>query len=32
VLRKVDGVLKVARRRIMLDADVLLDKNLSLFL
>ncbi|WP_428536014.1 aromatic-ring-hydroxylating dioxygenase subunit beta [Rhodopila sp.] len=32
VLRKVDGVWKVARRMIVLDANVLLDKNLSVFL
>ena len=32
VLRKVDGVWKVARRTIVLDANVLLDKNLSVFL
>jgi len=32
VLRKVDGIWKVARRTIVLDANVLLDKNLSVFL
>ncbi|HEV8247409.1 MAG TPA: 3-phenylpropionate/cinnamic acid dioxygenase subunit beta [Polyangiaceae bacterium] len=32
VLRKVDGAWKVARRTILLDANVLLDKNLSVFL
>jgi 3-phenylpropionate/cinnamic acid dioxygenase small subunit len=32
VLRKVDGEWKVARRTIVLDANVLLDKNLSVFL
>jgi len=32
VLRKVDGRWKVARRMIVLDANVLLDKNLSVFL
>jgi 3-phenylpropionate/cinnamic acid dioxygenase small subunit len=32
VLRKVDGAWKVARRTIILDANVLLDKNLSVFL
>lgn len=32
VLRKVDGRWKVARRTIVLDANVLLDKNLSVFL
>jgi 3-phenylpropionate/cinnamic acid dioxygenase small subunit len=32
VLRKVDGGWKVARRKIVLDANVLLDKNLSVFL
>ena len=32
VLRKVDGAWKVARRTIVLDANVLLDKNLSVFL
>src|SRR5438067_6857064 len=32
VLRKVDGMWKVARRTIVLDANVLLDKNLSVFL
>jgi 3-phenylpropionate/cinnamic acid dioxygenase small subunit len=32
VLRKVDGAWKVARRTIVLDAHVLLDKNLSVFL
>jgi 3-phenylpropionate/cinnamic acid dioxygenase small subunit len=32
VLRKVDGAWKVARRMIVLDANVLLDKNLSVFL
>jgi len=31
VLRKVNGVWKVRRRTIVLDANVLLDKNLSLF-
>jgi 3-phenylpropionate/cinnamic acid dioxygenase small subunit len=31
-LRKVDGGWKVARRTIVLDANVLLDKNLSVFL
>jgi 3-phenylpropionate/cinnamic acid dioxygenase small subunit len=32
VLRQVDGGWKVARRTIVLDANVLLDKNLSVFL
>jgi hypothetical protein len=32
VLRKVKGVWKVARGTIVLDANVLLDKNLSVFL
>ena len=32
VLRKVNGTWKVARRTIVLDANVLLDKNLSVFL
>ena len=32
VLRKVDGGWKIARRMIVLDANVLLDKNLSVFL
>ena len=32
LLRKVDGGWKVARRTIVLDANVLLDKNLSVFL
>jgi biphenyl 2,3-dioxygenase beta subunit len=32
VLRKVNGAWKVARRTIVLDANVLLDKNLSVFL
>jgi 3-phenylpropionate/cinnamic acid dioxygenase small subunit len=32
VLRKADGGWKVARRTIVLDANVLLDKNLSVFL
>jgi 3-phenylpropionate/cinnamic acid dioxygenase small subunit len=32
VLRQVDGAWKVARRTIVLDANVLLDKNLSIFL
>ena len=32
LLRKVNGAWKVARRRIVLDANVLLDKNLSVFL
>jgi 3-phenylpropionate/cinnamic acid dioxygenase small subunit len=32
LLRKVDGGWKVAKRTIMLDANVLLDKNLSVFL
>ena len=32
VLRQVDGTWKVARRTIVLDANVLLDKNLSVFL
>jgi 3-phenylpropionate/cinnamic acid dioxygenase small subunit len=31
-LRKVGGAWKVARRTIVLDANVLLDKNLSVFL
>ena len=31
-LRQIDGVWKVARRTILLDANVLLDKNLSVFL
>lgn len=32
VLRKVNGAWKVSRRTILLDANVLLDKNLSVFL
>jgi 3-phenylpropionate/cinnamic acid dioxygenase small subunit len=32
VLRQVDGTWKIARRTIVLDANVLLDKNLSVFL
>ena len=32
VLRKIDGAWKIARRTIVLDANVLLDKNLSVFL
>ena len=32
VLRRVDGGFKIARRTIVLDANVLLDKNLSVFL
>jgi 3-phenylpropionate/cinnamic acid dioxygenase small subunit len=32
LLRRVDGAWKVARRTILLDANVLLDKNLSVFL
>ena len=32
VLRKVDGAWKIASRMIVLDANVLLDKNLSVFL
>src|SRR6266536_1155522 len=32
VLRRVNGVWKVAKRTILLDANVLLDKNLSIFL
>ena len=32
LLRKVDGTWKIARRTIVLDANVLLDKNLSVFL
>jgi 3-phenylpropionate/cinnamic acid dioxygenase small subunit len=32
VLRTVDGAWKIARRTIVLDANVLLDKNLSVFL
>jgi 3-phenylpropionate/cinnamic acid dioxygenase small subunit len=32
VLRKVEGAWKVSRRTIVLDANVLLDKNLSVFL
>jgi 3-phenylpropionate/cinnamic acid dioxygenase small subunit len=32
VLRKADGGWRVARRKIVLDANVLLDKNLSVFL
>jgi 3-phenylpropionate/cinnamic acid dioxygenase small subunit len=32
LLRRVDGAWKVARRMIVLDANVLLDKNLSVFL
>jgi 3-phenylpropionate/cinnamic acid dioxygenase small subunit len=32
VLRRVEGAWKVARRTIVLDANVLLDKNLSVFL
>ena len=32
VLRKVEGAWRVARRTIVLDANVLLDKNLSVFL
>ena len=31
VLRKVEGTWKVARRTIVLDANVLLDQNLSVF-
>ena len=31
MLRRVDGAWKVARRTIVLDANVLLDKNLSVF-
>jgi hypothetical protein len=32
VLRKVEGARKVRRRTIVLDANVLFDKNLSVFL
>ncbi len=32
VLRKVEGAWKVAKRTIVLDANVLLDKNLSVLL
>ena len=32
VLRRVDGAWKIARRTVILDANVLLDKNLSIFL
>jgi len=32
VLRRVDGAWRIARRTIVLDANVLLDKNLSVFL
>jgi hypothetical protein len=32
VLRKMNGVSKVSRRTIVLGANVLLDKNLSVFL
>jgi 3-phenylpropionate/cinnamic acid dioxygenase small subunit len=32
VLRRVNGAWKIARRTILLDANVLLDKNLSIFL
>ena len=32
VLRRVDGAWKIAKRTILLDANVLLDKNLSIFL
>jgi len=32
LLRKVNGAWRVARRTIVLDANVLLDKNLSVFL
>ena len=32
VLRRIDGAWKVAKRTIVLDANVLLDKNLSIFL
>jgi hypothetical protein len=32
LLREVNGAWKVRRRRIVLDANVLLDKNLSVFL
>jgi hypothetical protein len=32
LLRKVNGACKVTRRTIVLDANVLLDKNLSVFL
>ena len=32
VLRRVNGAWKVARRTVLLDANVLLDKNLSIFL
>jgi biphenyl 2,3-dioxygenase beta subunit len=32
VLRKVDAGWRIARRTIVLDANVLLDKNLSVFL
>jgi 3-phenylpropionate/cinnamic acid dioxygenase small subunit len=32
VLRKVNGAWKVSRRTIVLDVNVLLDKNLSVFL
>ena len=32
VLRQIDGAWKIARRTVLLDANVLLDKNLSVFL
>ena len=32
VLRRVNGVWKIAKRTVLLDANVLLDKNLSIFL
>jgi hypothetical protein len=32
VLRRVKGAWKIAKRTILLDANVLLDKNLSIFL
>src|SRR6266852_3773281 len=32
VLRRVDGAWKIAKRTVLLDANVLLDKNLSIFL
>jgi Ring hydroxylating beta subunit len=32
VLRNVNGAWKAARRKIVLDANILLDKNLSIFL
>ena len=32
VLRRVNGAWKIAKRTVLLDANVLLDKNLSIFL